>query len=160
MLFRSRYIEDGVKSLLYFKGNMEAGLGTALWVLFSYLVVFIIICLSITYRTHKKEMAIPNEPLPSDEEKTENETETEKQQNSLVQASAPMSGELVKKAPSSQSVKATMITVSKDGTDDEWYRKALLNFTVEETNDKGNNQSNMNDDDVFRQALIMINKQN
>lgn len=154
----TRYIEDGMKSLLYFKGNMEAGLGTALWVLFSYLVVFIIICLSITYRTHKKEMATPNEPLPSDEEKTENETEN--QQNSIVQASAPSSGELVKKAPSSQSVKATMITVSKDGTDDEWYRKALLNFTVEETNENGTPQNNMNDDDVFRQALIMINKQN
>lgn len=52
------------------------------------------------------------------------------------------------------------MVATKDGTDDEWYRKALLNFTVEETNENGTPQNNMNDDDVFRQALIMINKQN
>lgn len=153
----TRYIEDGMKALIYYNGNMEAGLGTALWVLFSYLLVFLLICLSFTYRAHKIEKASPNDPSPSRVEA--NQTETEELPNNNVQASTPISSELVKKNPSAQSVKATMITLSKNqnSTDDDWYRKALLNFTVNESNDITENESN---DDVFRQALIMIKKQN
>lgn len=153
----TRYIEDGMKSLLYFNGNLEAGLGTALWVLFSYLVVFIIICLGFTYRAHKKEKTTQkNEPAPSVPQASE--AETEAQPNTVLQTSTPVTGELMTKAPSTQSMKATMITLSKDhnGTDDEWYRQALLDFTMKETNDI---PQNAKDDDVFRQALIMINKQ-
>lgn len=153
----TRYIEDGLKSLLYFNGNMEAGLGTALWFLFSYLVVFIVICLSFTYRTHKKESAAQNEPSPSGIQASK--AETEEQSNRVVQTSTPISRELVEKTPSTQSVKATMISLSKNqsDTDDDWYRQALLNFTVQESNDTTQNGMN---DDVFRQALILINKQN
>jgi uncharacterized phage infection (PIP) family protein YhgE len=152
----TRYMEDGLRSLVYFEGNMEAGLGTALWVLFGCLVVFMGICLSITSRTYKKDKITTKETSPL--EMQDSEAETEEQSNQIVLASAPVSEEIVK-TPSKQSVKATMITLSKDqdNTNDEWYRKALLNFTIEENN--ASPQNGMKDD-IFRQALIMINKQN
>ncbi|MFJ7677046.1 ABC transporter permease [Peribacillus sp. NPDC097264] len=51
----TRYMVDGMRSLLYYGGNMQASLGTALWVISSLFVVFLGICLVVTLTTHKKD---------------------------------------------------------------------------------------------------------
>ncbi|QFG00484.1 ABC transporter permease [Psychrobacillus glaciei] len=51
----TRYMLDGMRSLLFYDGNMQSGLGTALWVISVYLVAFLAVCMIFLIRTTKKE---------------------------------------------------------------------------------------------------------
>jgi len=55
MFIPTRYMVDGLSSLLYYGGNMEAGLGAALWVISLYLLLFVSVCTFYFIRTYKRE---------------------------------------------------------------------------------------------------------
>ncbi|MCM3729964.1 ABC transporter permease [Neobacillus cucumis] len=153
-LLPTRYMVDGMRSLLYFYGNTEAGLSTALWVIFSCLVVFMGICLIITYNTYKKEKVKQSVASPS-EDKTYVAYNKELAY-SVEEPNISISKEHVN-IPSTPAVNATLITLLKEEkTNDEWYRQALLKFMDGESK----NTSNTMHDDIFRNALLSINKQN
>ncbi|WP_391204745.1 YhgE/Pip domain-containing protein [Psychrobacillus sp. L4] len=50
----TRYMVDGMRSLLFYGGNMQSGLGTALWVISIYLVAFLAVCMIFLIRSTKK----------------------------------------------------------------------------------------------------------
>ena len=54
-----RRMTDGARSLTFFDGNSAAGLGTALWVLALYLVVFTLLTLLIVWNWRSREAAAP-----------------------------------------------------------------------------------------------------
>lgn len=58
----TRYMVDGMRSLFYYNGSMEAGLGTALTVISIYLVIFLGVCLTVLIRTYKKEKPTKSTP--------------------------------------------------------------------------------------------------
>ena len=51
----TRYMVDGMRALLYYSGKLQAGLGTALWIIMIYFVIFLGACLVVAYSTYKKE---------------------------------------------------------------------------------------------------------
>lgn len=151
----SRYMVDGMRSLLYFYGNAEAGLSTALWVIFSCLVVFLGICLIITHNTYKKEKL--KQVAASPAKNKANVAYSKESAYSVEEPNIAMPEEFVK-ITSTPAANATLITLLKDHekTKDEWYRQALLKFM--EGGSK-NTSHTMNDNDIFRKALISMYKE-
>ncbi|MFD1955134.1 YhgE/Pip domain-containing protein [Paenibacillus thailandensis] len=58
----TRYLVDGLRSLLYYNGNMEAGLGLSLIVIVSYLVFFFAVCAIRYFHTYRIELAEDERP--------------------------------------------------------------------------------------------------
>ncbi|MFJ7972045.1 ABC transporter permease [Psychrobacillus sp. NPDC096389] len=53
----TRYMVDGMRTLLYYGGKLQAGLGHALIVLTVFFIVFLSVCLLVAYHTYRKELA-------------------------------------------------------------------------------------------------------
>lgn len=51
----TRYMVDGLRVLLYYNGRLQAGLGTALFIIIIYFVIYLGSCLAFAYRTYQKE---------------------------------------------------------------------------------------------------------
>lgn len=55
MIFPTRYMVDGLRSLIYYHGNIRAGLGMALIVITIYFAVFVSVNLMMIFNAHRKD---------------------------------------------------------------------------------------------------------
>lgn len=53
----TRYMVDGMRALLYYNGNLQAGLGIALVLITIFFIIFLGACIAVAFKTHRKELA-------------------------------------------------------------------------------------------------------